>query len=89
MPFILLLFIIVAIVGTIFGVGLWSAVFVVVMILACVGLLAWLLTPACPHCGSKRGSSHIYQRMDGKADMRYRYNPIRCSSCGENIDPFG
>jgi hypothetical protein len=37
----------------------------------------------CPYCG--RGLHFLHERVDGRRDMRYNYNPPVCHPCGEKF----
>lgn len=51
--------------------------------LVVTGLAAalWWLGPTCQVCGSRQ-LARLHVRKDGGQDLRYRYNPIACGSCG-------
>jgi hypothetical protein len=52
---------------------------------AAIGLLVILvlaLAPRCPKCERRFTSGHLHNRKDGQRDLRFRYNPVVCRSCG-------
>lgn len=57
--------------------GLFVAVLPVVVVYL---FIAWILKPRCPTCGS-RVLRPLHTRVDGRADRRFKDNPIVCGPC--------